>query len=513
MPQQIEVPGMGVVEFPDGMSDDQIAAAIKQNMPATAAPAAQPQPSAGITDYLPRAITDIPGDIFGAGKAALGKIADNLNPFSDARRASIERQGKMGLGEGLVEGLKQTAGVGSGLAAIPELVASPMTGAARSLIGNPMATIERTIGEAINPEAAKARTDEQATADWKQSADVAMMAMAPRSVSPMGVRVAPTKAPTGAELKAAGAQGYDTARGMGLEVKPQAAQGLGATIKADLTAAGIDENLAPKTFGIVSKLDNMDPASVVTVSNLESLRRTLGNAAGSIDKTERMAAKSAQSKLDDWLANIPNADVIKGDPQAVSAILKEARANYAASERSAALDRKVVRAELRASAANSGQNIANTMRQRIADILINPNERRGYSADEIAQMEKIVGGTKTGNAARIVGNMLGGGGGLGTLTTSGLGALTMGPQGLALPLVGVAAKQLQNASTMRQVRKLDEMLRSRAPLATSAPTQMMPVPAGVLGAIPAAEMPALAGGLLGSFSESSPRKGVKRRAN
>lgn len=33
MPQRIEVPGMGLVEFPDGMSDDQIAAAIRQNMP------------------------------------------------------------------------------------------------------------------------------------------------------------------------------------------------------------------------------------------------------------------------------------------------------------------------------------------------------------------------------------------------------------------------------------------------------------------------------------------------
>lgn len=32
MPQRIEVPGMGVVEFPDGMSDAQIVAAIQQNM-------------------------------------------------------------------------------------------------------------------------------------------------------------------------------------------------------------------------------------------------------------------------------------------------------------------------------------------------------------------------------------------------------------------------------------------------------------------------------------------------
>jgi hypothetical protein len=32
MPQHIEVPGYGVVEFPDGMSDDQISAAIQENM-------------------------------------------------------------------------------------------------------------------------------------------------------------------------------------------------------------------------------------------------------------------------------------------------------------------------------------------------------------------------------------------------------------------------------------------------------------------------------------------------
>jgi hypothetical protein len=35
MPQRIEVPGMGLVEFPDGMSDDQITAAIRRSMPAT----------------------------------------------------------------------------------------------------------------------------------------------------------------------------------------------------------------------------------------------------------------------------------------------------------------------------------------------------------------------------------------------------------------------------------------------------------------------------------------------
>lgn len=45
MPQIIEIPGMGHVEFPDGMSDDDIAAAIKKNSPQASAPE-QPQASA-----------------------------------------------------------------------------------------------------------------------------------------------------------------------------------------------------------------------------------------------------------------------------------------------------------------------------------------------------------------------------------------------------------------------------------------------------------------------------------
>lgn len=48
MAQVIDVPGMGMVEFPDGMSDDQIASAIKANMPQTdAKPAARARAGLG----------------------------------------------------------------------------------------------------------------------------------------------------------------------------------------------------------------------------------------------------------------------------------------------------------------------------------------------------------------------------------------------------------------------------------------------------------------------------------
>jgi hypothetical protein len=48
MPQQIEVPGMGVVEFPDGMKDEEIAAAIKANTPAPVSTTADVLKSGGV---------------------------------------------------------------------------------------------------------------------------------------------------------------------------------------------------------------------------------------------------------------------------------------------------------------------------------------------------------------------------------------------------------------------------------------------------------------------------------
>jgi hypothetical protein len=53
MPQRIDVPGMGIVEFPDGMSDDDMAAAIQRNMPAPAG--AEPQGPPDERSFLDKA--------------------------------------------------------------------------------------------------------------------------------------------------------------------------------------------------------------------------------------------------------------------------------------------------------------------------------------------------------------------------------------------------------------------------------------------------------------------------
>lgn len=276
-----------------------------------------------------------------------------------------------------------------------------------------------------------------------------------------------TAVPTIEELKNAAKAGYQSAEIKGLTVDASTVTNLSRTVQTELNKIGIDENLAPKVFGILSKLEKAPPGAVSTGENLVTLRKMFGKAAGSIDPTERLAAKEAQKLLDDFMENIPASNVLSGDAAAASKALKTANANYSAAMQSSNIDQKTVRAELRAAAANSGQNVANTVRQRMADILINPKERRGYTAAELKQMERIVRGTITQNTARFAGNVMGGGGGLGMLAAGTAGALATGGWGVAAPAVGFALKALGNRLTLKEVERLSQAVRARSPLGNS----------------------------------------------
>lgn len=75
MGQIIEVPGHGPVEFPDGMSDDDIVAAIKRNMPGQNHPEGLAGTASGYVQGANRGISDIlggPVDLVSSGLRAIG---------------------------------------------------------------------------------------------------------------------------------------------------------------------------------------------------------------------------------------------------------------------------------------------------------------------------------------------------------------------------------------------------------------------------------------------------------
>lgn len=433
------------------------------------------------------AITDVPKEIGDAATSAATSINDNLNPFSAAAKSANQQevQNPSFLG-GFKDDINRLLGVGKGLASIPGLVASPVTGAARSLIGHPMVAAEHAIGSMIAPDIAAKDNPQQMYDTAKGDVDLAMMAARPQAATPKGMRTVPAPTPSGADLKSAATSGYDAAKNSGVEISPNSVQRYTSKVTSDLNADGLNEVLAPKTFGVLDKLGNPPQGSVVTVNDFRTMQRALGHAAKSPDPTERLAATRAIQVLNDHVENLPVGEATRGTPQDLADMVqtvKEANANYAAAKRAETVSGKLDRADLNAGSAHSGQNIDNATRQQIKTILTNPKLRRGFSPAELAQMEKLVRGTSIGNVTRGVGNLLGGGGGLGALAASGTGFAAAGPAGAAAPAAGFLLKKLGNALTAKQARILDEMIRARAPHSQSLPALNAPMPNPLLRAI------------------------------
>lgn len=278
-------------------------------------------------------------------------------------------------------------------------------------------------------------------------------------------RAAKGAVPTTQALKAAAKEGFESPEVASLAVRPTAIREFGAGLQSKLNASGLDDLLAPKTFGILSKFEKIPDEAMITGANLQTLRRTFQNAAGSPDKTERLAASKVIDAIDEFIPNVAARDILSGDPKAAAEAWSLARGNYAAAMRSEDIAKAVLKAQRQAEAAGSGANIDNATRQQFKAILNNDKKLRGFAAEEVAQMEALVKGTATGNVARLIGKAAPTGivsGGL----AGGAGFAAGGPVGAVLvPLAGYIGKKLGDRSTAKQVAALDELVRSRAPLA------------------------------------------------
>lgn len=318
-------------------------------------------------------------------------------------------------------------------------------------------------------------------------------------------RQAAVAAPTATELKAAGSAGYNAARSAGLEIDPQIAVDTAAKLSNDLTRAGFGAKVAPQTHGILDEIANPPSGpgvirNLTTMDDLEAIRRNLANLGGS--NTEREAARRAVGEFDGILERLTPADVVAGPTSgpalvptgqraavtqdqldAIAQIQRDARANYAAAMRtnklSGELDRANTgiqeRADIRAAAANSGQNLDNALRQQVRSFLDKNSNLRGYSQDEIDALNSFVNpGFGLRNATRYASNLLGGGGGLGqgfagTAATALGSYLTGNPAagvaiGIATPTAGYALKQAQNALASRELQGIENQIAMRSPL-------------------------------------------------
>lgn len=395
-----------------------------------------------------------------------GPISDIIPEMANTLQTHLSNIKGMYGGTAANGPIQQTLNVGKGLASLAGVIPDTLIGApARSILGHGMAAGEHAVGQLIAPEIAAKDNPQEMYQTAKGNVDTALSALAAR-----GTKTVPAPPPSTEAINAAADSGFNALKKSGIEVPSKDVKTLATATRSALESDGFRDYLAPKTFSVLSELETPPKGSVANISDLHGIRRVLGKAAASADPTERAAASRVMSELDTYLSG-------------VSPELKTAIANYSAAKHSETVQGKLDRADLNAASANSGANIDNATRQQIKSILMNPKARRGFTKEEIAQMEKIVRGTSTANLVRGTGNLLGGGGGLGAMVTGGAGYAAAGPAGVAAPAAGYAMKKLGNALTAREVAKLDSMIRARSPLALEAPPISVPIANPLLGGI------------------------------
>lgn len=430
--------------------------------------------SSGLTSYLPKAITDVPHEIYQAGSDAMNAPGKAW----DAIQARHAEQAKRDTGpdasfldpKAFTGTLQDVADTGKAVIGAASLPAAPITGMARSIIGHPMAQAEHIVGSIINPKVAAQDNPETMYENAKGDVDTAMSAARATKPQLVPANPAPLKnvpAPSTKELFKAAENNYNNMHGYGVEVHPHIAAQAADSILTELNTQGYRDYLTPKTYRAIEELKNPIGQNSTT-QDIEGVRRALNKAAA--DPAEKDAARRAIAGIDDMMSSLHPNDVVV-NPHFADRVGKEAteaRSNYAAAKRSEMLDEIGKKAERQANAAGSGTNIDNATRQRIKSVLGNPKKLRGFSDLEKEQMEKIVAGTKVGNVARLLGKFSPSGVVSGALS-AGAGFAAHGPAGaVALPAAGYIAKKIGDASTAAQAAKLSRLVRARSPLGKQA---------------------------------------------
>jgi hypothetical protein len=302
--------------------------------------------------------------------------------------------------------------------------------------------------------------------------------------------------PTTTELNKEGIKDIRAGKSSGLDLTGQSIANYSQKLQREFvegtdSVSAIHPVSAPNTFKILAEVGNAPPNAIFTAANLQTLREQLGTIAQNFNPNaakDQFAASRAIKRLDEFLPSVAQKDILAGSPAATQQLFERGRGNYAAAQRSnditGVLDRAntgiLDRSLARAQSAHSGRNIDNTIRSKITSVLEKPKEVAGYTDPELAALTGAMEGGSVRNQARTVGNLLGGGGGIGSTLLAATGAIPAGIAGGmtgsgtaaalgalagATPaIVGAGSRSVANALAKRDIKRVDELLRKRSPM-------------------------------------------------
>jgi len=258
--------------------------------------------------------------------------------------------------------------------------------------------------------------------------------------------------PTGPELRNQTSAAYRAADDAGVILTPDATRNAKTTIVDELTNMGYHPKLQPKIAAVLDEMDRVAEGNV-TLKGYDTIRKIASGAYEPGNKSNNAMVNKIVRALDD---NPIENNVLAGDVAGIGK-LKEARGLNARAAKSETVEFAMEKAARNAKATGSGGNLDNEIRKQFRTILNSPAKKRGFSKDELAAMEDVVGDKPTREAARLLGKLSPSGNGLMLALQAGAAGAS---GGMTLPLAGagVVAKKLAEKATEGSVDDLARII-------------------------------------------------------
>jgi len=249
--------------------------------------------------------------------------------------------------------------------------------------------------------------------------------------------------PTAEELLAQSKANYEILDKSGFQLDNTLFKQHMAALPAKLRSeVGYVESVNPKVAGAFKEILSDMPKDVAEIT---ALRKIIGSAAGSADKSERMAAMKLLDEFDDYVLNAkPNA-IIAGDSKAMQA-WKDARADYAKVKKSELIEDIVARAEV----SQSGKEP--TIAQGLSALAKNNRKMRFFTAEEQQAIRDAAKGGTLQSMLRTISKFS-------PMTPAAAIFTAVNPYGAYTAAAGMAAKELSTARRMQQMNALASQMR------------------------------------------------------
>lgn len=411
MPQYIQV-GNDVVEFPDDMSDADIAAALSPKQEAKAPKTESPSfldelarqvgltgraAISGITAPFAAAADVIPS-LYNTGASLVGS-GSRLPMASASQSKLLTRMGlpepKPGLETAVQAGAEAIAGVG-GQAKLAKQAGSAMLAPLTQNVGTQAAVggTSAAVGQATSDKVLEATQDPTMAVIAGMALGSTAGALAGKGVN--AATMSKTPPLTLDDIKSRAQRSYAKVDNLGVNIKPLSVHSM--LDKAEDTLKQNNFNPLMDTHKpvnqLVAQLREMTGDRRVPFQKLEQMRSAATDLANSKEASTRKYAKIVVSSIDDLMANVTSKDAIgltkDNAAKAVEAV-KAARADWRNLARANALEDVLDTASLRAE--RPGASESELIRQGLINLANNKDKMRGFSAKEQAAIKSVIKGS------------------------------------------------------------------------------------------------------------------------